>query len=58
MKEVKAARAIGFNGPTSREEQLEAEAVELAQAFGEAAVGIRVQTKSAEGRWGPSRTTR
>jgi len=54
----KTALAAGRNGPTSREEQLEAEVVELTQALGEAAVEIRVWKKSAEGRLGPSRTSR
>ncbi len=54
----KTALATGRNGPTSREEQLEAEVVELTQALGEAAVEIRVWKKSAEGRLGPSRTSR
>ncbi len=45
-------------GPSSREEQLEAEVAELTQALGEAAVEIRVWKKSAEGRLGPSRTSR
>jgi len=38
----KTALAAGRSGPTSREEQLEAEVVELTQALGEAAVEIRV----------------
>lgn len=54
----KTALATGRNGPTSREEQLEAEVIELTQALGEAAVEIRVWKKSAEGRLGPSRTSR
>ena len=54
----KTALAAGRNGPSSREEQLEAEVVELTQALGEAAVEIRVWKKSAEGRLGPSRTSR
>ena len=54
----KTALATGRNGPTSREEQLETEVVELTQALGEAAVEIRVWKKSAEGRLGPSRTSR
>lgn len=52
------ALVTGRNGPTSREERLEAEVVELTQALGEAAVEIRVWKRSAEGRWGPSRTLR
>lgn len=54
----KTALAAGRNGPTNRQEQLEAEVVELTQALGEAAVEIRVWKKSAEGRLGPSRTSR
>ena len=54
----KTALVAGRSGPTSREEQLEAEVVELTQALGEAAVEIRVWKKSAEGRLGPSRTSR
>ena len=54
----KAALAAGKSGPSSREEQLVAEVAELTQALGEAAVEIRVWKKSAEGRRGPSRTSR
>lgn len=54
----KTALATGRNGPSSREEQLEAEVEDLTQALGEAAVEIRVWKKSAEGRLGPSRTSR
>ncbi len=54
----KTALATGRNGPISREGQLEAEVVELTWALGEAAVEIRVWKKSAEGRLGPSRTSR
>ncbi|WP_313404855.1 hypothetical protein [Aeromicrobium sp.] len=53
----KTALAAGRSGQTSREEQLEAEVVELTQALGEAAAEIRVWKKSAEGRLGPSRTS-
>ena len=48
----------GKSGPSTREQQLEAEVEELTQALGEAAVEIRVWKKSAEGRLGPSRTSR
>ena len=51
-------RVSGRSGPSSREQQLEAEVTELTQALGEAAVEIRVWKKSAEGRLGPSRTLR
>jgi len=54
----KTALAAGKSGASSREEQLEAEVGELTQALGEAAVEIRVWKKSAEGRTGPSRTSR
>lgn len=54
----KTALAAGRSGPSSREEQLQAEVVELTQALGEAAVEIRVWRKSAEGRLGPTRTSR
>jgi transposase len=54
----KASLAVGRSGLSSREEQLEAEVAELTQALGEAAVEIRVWKKSAQGRLGPSRTSR
>jgi transposase len=54
----KTALVAGKTGPSTREEQLEAEVVELTQALGEAAVELRVWKKSAEGRLGPSRTSR
>ena len=54
----KAAMVAGKTGPSSREEQLEAEVADLTQALGEAAVESRVWKKSAEGRLGPSRTSR
>ena len=54
----KTALAAGEYGPSSREEQLGDEVAELTQALGEAAVEIRVWKKSAEGRLGPSRTSR
>jgi len=52
----KTALVAGKSGPSTREEQLEAEVADLTQALGEAAVEIRVWKKSAEGRLGPSRT--
>ena len=52
------ALAAGKSGPSSREARLEAEVEDLTQALGEAAVEIRVWKKSAEGRLGPSRTSR
>lgn len=54
----KAGLAAGKSGSSSREEQLEAEVADLTQALGEAAVELRVWKKSAEGRLGPSRTSR
>lgn len=54
----KAALAAGRSGPSTREEQREAQVEDLTQALGEAAVEIRVWKKSAEGRLGPSRTSR
>jgi transposase len=54
----RTALVAGRSGPSSREEQLEAEVVELTQALGEAHVELRVWRKSAEGRLGPSRTSR
>ncbi|MEI2821702.1 MAG: helix-turn-helix domain-containing protein [Marmoricola sp.] len=54
----KTALAAGRTGPSTREDQLEAEVADLTQALGEAAVEIRVWKKSAEGRLGPSRTSR
>ena len=45
-------------GPSTREARLEAEVADLTTALGEAAVGIRVWKKSAEGRLGSSRTSR
>ena len=53
----KAALVAGKSGPSTREQQLEAEVAELTQALGEAAVELRVWKKSAEGRLGPSRTS-
>lgn len=49
---------MGKAKSSTREKQLEDEVAELAQALGEAAVEIRVWKKSAEGRRGPSRTSR
>jgi transposase len=53
---IEAGRTVlvtGRSGPSSREEQLEAEVVELTQALGNAHVELRVWKKSAEGRLGP-----
>jgi transposase len=54
----KAGIETGKSKPSSRERQLEEEVSELTQGLGEAAVEIRVWKKSAEGRLGPSRTSR
>ena len=54
----KTALAAGRSGSSTREQQLEAEVADLTQALGEAAVEIRVWKKSAEGRLGPSRSSR
>jgi transposase len=54
----KQALVNGRSGPSTREQQLEAEVAELTQALGEAAVELRVWKKSAEGRLGPSKTSR
>ncbi len=54
----KTALAAGRSGPSTREEQLDAQVEDLTQALGEAAVELRVWKKSAEGRLGPSRTSR
>jgi transposase len=54
----KTALVAGKSGRSTREQQLEAEVAELTQALGEAAVELRVWKKSAEGRLGPSRTSR
>ena len=54
----KTSLVAGRAGPSTREAQLEAEVADLTQALGEAAVEIRVWKKSAEGRLGPSRTSR
>ncbi len=54
----KTALAAGRSGPSSREDQLAAQVEDLTQALGEAAVELRVWKKSAEGRLGPSRTSR
>ena len=48
----------GKPGPNARERQLEAEVEELKAALGEAHVELRVWKKSAEGRLGPTRTSR
>ena len=54
----KTALVAGKSGPSTREQQLEAEVAELTQALGEAAVELRVWKKSAEGRLGPSKIGR
>jgi len=54
----RASLVAGKSGSSSREAQLEAEVADLTQALGEAAVELLVWRKSAEGRLGPSRTSR
>lgn len=54
----KAGLSTGRSGPSTREQQLEAEVADLTQALGEATVELRVWKKSAEGRLGPPRTSR
>lgn len=54
----RAGLAAGKSKPSSREQQLEEQVADLTQALGEAAIEIRVWRKSAEGRLGPSRTSR
>ena len=54
----RTALAAGRSGPSTREAQLEAEVTDLTQALGEAHVALRVWRKSAEGRLGPSKTSR
>jgi transposase len=58
LESGRAGLVSGKSGPSTREAQLEAEVAELTQALGEAAVELRVWKKSAEGRPGPSRTSR
>ncbi|MCX4752426.1 helix-turn-helix domain-containing protein [Kitasatospora purpeofusca] len=52
------AGLAGKSGPSTREQQFEAQVADLTQALGEAAVELRVWKKSAAGRLGPSRTSR
>ncbi|MFJ4678448.1 transposase [Kitasatospora sp. NPDC088783] len=52
------AGLAGKSGPSTREQQLESQIVDLAQALGEAAIELWVWKKSAEDRLGPSRTSR
>lgn len=54
----KTALAAGRAGASTREAQLKAEVENLMQALGEATVEMRAWKKSAEGRLGPSRTSR
>ena len=54
----RTALASGRTRPSSREQQLESEVAELTTALGEAHLEARVWKKSAEGRLGPSRTSR
>ncbi len=54
----RTALVAGRSGPSTREQQLEAEVTELTQALGEAHVQLRVWRKSAEGRLGPLKRSR
>ena len=54
----KTALTAGRSGPSTREAQLEEQVADLTQALGEAHLEARVWKKSAEGRLGPSRTSR
>ena len=54
----KTALAAGKSGPSTREAKLGAEVADLTQALGEAGVEIRVWKKPADGRPGPSPTSR
>jgi transposase len=58
LESGRAGLATGKSGPSSREKQLEAQVADLTRALGEAAVELRVWKESAEGRPGPSRTSR
>ena len=58
LESGRAGLVAGKSGPSTREAQLEAEVAEPTHALGEAAVELRVWKKSAEGRLGPSRTSR
>ena len=58
MSRAKAALVAGKTGPPSGEEQMEAVVAVLTQALSEPAVELRVWTNSAEGRLGPSMTSR
>lgn len=49
----KTALTAGRSGPSTREEQPEAEVADLTQALGDAHVELRVWKKSTEGRLGP-----
>ena len=55
---LEAGIESGRSQPSSPEQRLEDEVVELTQALGEAAVQIRVWKMSAEGRLGASRTSK
>ena len=58
LESGRAGLVAGKSGPSTREAQLAAEVAELTQALGEAADELRRWKKSAEGRLGPSRTSR
>lgn len=54
----KTALAVGRARPSTRKAQLEDQVEDLTVALGEAAVELRVWKKSADGRLGPSTTSR
>lgn len=54
----KTVLAAGKSGPSTREAHFEAQVEDLTVALGEAAVDLRVWKNSAEGRLGPSKTSR
>ncbi|MCD0484664.1 helix-turn-helix domain-containing protein [Streptacidiphilus sp. ASG 303] len=58
LESGRSGLAAGKTGPVSREHQVEVQVADLTQVLGEAAVELRVCEKSAEGRLGPSRTSR
>ncbi|RRD42087.1 helix-turn-helix domain-containing protein [Buchananella hordeovulneris] len=54
----KTVLAVGKSGPSTREAELQARVEDVTLVLSEAAVGLRVWKKSAEGRLGPSKTSR
>src|SRR5690606_9122629 len=58
LESGRSGLVAGESGPPAGEQQLEAEMTELTQALGGAHLAARVWKRSAEGRLGPSRTSR